>query len=212
MRYALSTAIAVTTACALLFAGSASAQTANANANAGASSSSGSFSSSGSNGNSINIQSGKSYRGTGAAFAPSLAVGGFSCQGSVSGGAGGAGWGFSFGSTVMDRDCNTRENAKIAAQAFGIGVGRKVLCNIKQISDAAGGACGNAYAAVSDGRRPPRRGYVYGYQATPVRALFQNTASATPGAPKKLTANQIGAKQAAARLQAKWAAMKIASN
>lgn len=88
-------------------------------------------------GASVNIQNGKSYRSTGAAIAPGLAVGAYSCQGSVSGGAGGAGWGFSFGSTVMDRDCNTRENAKVAGAAFGMNVARTVLCNIEQIRAAA---------------------------------------------------------------------------
>lgn len=97
----------------------------------------------------------KSYRGTGAAIAPGLAVSAFSCQGSVSGGAGGAGWGFSFGSTVMDKDCNTRENAKMAASAFGVGVGRAVLCEIDQIRRNAP-QCGGGRVATRPAGRPVR--------------------------------------------------------
>lgn len=85
---------------------------------------------------SVNIQGGKSYRQVGAAIAPGLAVGAYSCSGSVSAGVGGSGFGIAFGSTVMDRDCNTRENAKVA-QAFGMDVARKVLCNIREIREAA---------------------------------------------------------------------------
>lgn len=85
---------------------------------------------------SVNISGGKSYRQVGAAIAPGLAVGAYSCSGSVSAGVGGSGFGIAFGSTVMDRDCNTRENAKVA-QAFGMDVARKVLCNIREIRDAA---------------------------------------------------------------------------
>lgn len=103
----------------------------------------------------------KSYRGTGTAIAPGLAVSAFSCQGSVSGGAGGAGWGFSFGSTVMDRDCNTRENAKLAANAFGANVGRNVLCEIDQIRRNAPYCGGGRQVAAPTGARsaagrPPR--------------------------------------------------------
>jgi hypothetical protein len=99
----------------------------------------------------------KSYRGTGAAIAPGLAVSAFSCQGSVSAGAGGAGWGVAFGSTVMDKDCNTRENAKTAAAAFGVGAGRNVLCEIEQIRRNVP-YCGGGRAAVARGSaaRPPR--------------------------------------------------------
>lgn len=148
---------------ASLTAGGAFAQSANANANSG----SVSGSSSGSNSN-VSINS-KSYRTTGAAFAPGLAVGGFSCQGSVSAGAGGAGWGVAFGTTVMDRDCNTRENAKVAAAAFGVGVGRRVLCRISDIKEAAGSACGgNEVASL------PSKGGVRGYapRVQPVSADY----------------------------------------
>lgn len=85
---------------------------------------------------SVNINGGKNYRQVGAAIAPGLAVGAYSCSGSVSAGVGGSGFGVAFGSTVMDRDCNTRENAKVA-QAFGMDVARRVLCNIKEIREAA---------------------------------------------------------------------------
>lgn len=188
-------------------AGSAAAQTANAGASSGSQSQSGSIAGSQASGNSINIQSGRSYRNTGAAFAPSLAVGGFSCQGSVSAGAGGAGWGVAFGTTVMDRDCNTRENAKVAAAAFGIGVGRSVLCYIDQIR-AVAPQCGGGQVANRPAARPRT---LFGYMAPrePVAAI--QAASVRPAKPRALTANQIGAKQAAARIQAKIAARELAA-
>lgn len=190
-------------ASAFLAANTAMAQT----ANAGSSSNSSSGSIAGSN-SSVYIQGNKAVRSTGAAFAPSLAIGGFSCQGSVSAGAGGAGWGVAFGTTVMDRDCNTRENAKVAAAAFGVGVGRLVLCNIDQIR-AVAPACGGQQVA----NRPAPKRTLFGYQAppTPVKALFAGR-DATPAKPVGLSASQIGAKQAAARMKAKIAARELASN
>lgn len=97
--------------------------------------SAGALSQSGSS-SSVNINGGKSYRGVGAAIAPGLAVGAYSCSGSVSAGVGGSGFGIAFGSTVMDRDCNKRENAKLADVAFGRATARRVLCGIRDIAEA----------------------------------------------------------------------------
>jgi hypothetical protein len=84
---------------------------------------------------SVNINGGKSYRSTGAAIAPGLAVGAYSCSGSTSAAAGGPGWGIAFGTTRMDGDCNHRENAKLADVAFGRQTARRVLCKIQDIAD-----------------------------------------------------------------------------
>lgn len=181
----------------LLVAGGAMAQTATANSG----SQSGAVSVSGSN---VSISGSRGYRSTGAAIAPSLAIGGFSCQGSVSAGAGGAGWGVAFGTTVMDRDCNTRENAKVAAAAFGIGTGRLVLCNIEQIR-AVAAAC--QVRQVSQQPTKPRTLFGYNAPAAPVAAV-----AARSDKPKALTANQIGARQAAIRIKAKIAARELAAN
>lgn len=113
---------------------------------------------------SVNIQSGRSYRGTGAAIAPGLAVGGMSCSGSTSAAAGGPGWGFAFGTTRMDQDCNHRENAKVAGAAFGMQSARRVLCLIDDIRSTEP-ACG---AGVRTRAALPARQRATGY---PVRRV-----------------------------------------
>ena len=49
---------------------------------------------------------------------PGLAAGGNACLGSISGGVSGAGFGFVFGTTTEDKQCNLRENAKVL-RSFG---------------------------------------------------------------------------------------------
>lgn len=112
---------------AVLLATPALAQQAGSNSN----SNSGAMSSSG-----VNIRYGNGHKGTGAAIAPGLIASGLSCQGSVSTGAGGAGWGFAFGITKMDRDCNTRENAKIVGLTGDVPASKEVMCTIREVRDA----------------------------------------------------------------------------
>lgn len=108
----------------------AAAQTVNVGANSGSESNSASQAGSYS---SVNIKNGRGYRSTGAAIAPGLIAGGITCQGSTSMGAGGPGWGFAFGSTKLDRDCNTRENAKMIALMGERDVAREVMCNVPEV-------------------------------------------------------------------------------
>lgn len=113
-----------------LLAGAAAAQTVNTGANSGSSSVSGSQAGSVS---AVNIKNSRGYRSTGTAIAPGLIAGGITCQGSTSVGAGGPGWGFAFGSTKLDRDCNTRENAKMIALMGERDVAREVMCNVPEV-------------------------------------------------------------------------------
>lgn len=108
----------------------AAAQTVNVGANSGSESNSASQAGSVS---SVNIKNGRGYRSTGAAIAPGLIAGGITCQGSASIGAGGPGWGFAFGSTKLDRDCNTRENAKMIALMGERDAAREVMCNVPEV-------------------------------------------------------------------------------
>lgn len=82
---------------------------------------------------SVNIKNSRGYRQVGAAIAPGLIAGGITCQGSSSIGAGGPGWGFAFGSTKLDRDCNTRENAKMIALMGERDAAREVMCNVPEV-------------------------------------------------------------------------------
>lgn len=108
----------------------AAAQTVNVGAVSGSESNSASQAGSVS---SVNIKNSRGYRSTGAAIAPGLIAGGITCQGSASIGAGGPGWGFAFGSTKLDRDCNTRENAKMIALMGERDAAREVMCNVPEV-------------------------------------------------------------------------------
>jgi hypothetical protein len=81
----------------------------------------------------VNIRYGNGHKQVGAAIAPGLAVGGISCQGSVAAGAGGSGWGLSFGMTKMDRDCNLRENARIVGLMGEVPAAREIMCNVPEV-------------------------------------------------------------------------------
>lgn len=94
----------------------------NSNSNSGAMSQSG-----------VNIRYGNGHKQVGAAIAPGLAVGGITCQGSVSAGAGGSGWGLAFGMTKMDRDCNLRENARIVGLMGEVPAAREIMCNVPEV-------------------------------------------------------------------------------
>lgn len=107
----------------------AQSATGTSNSNSGAMSQSG-----------VNIKYGNGHKQVGAAIAPGLIASGLSCQGSASVGAGGGGWGMAFGTTVMDRNCDTRENAKIVGLLGDSSASKEVMCNIKEVR--------NAYAAV----------------------------------------------------------------
>lgn len=89
---------------------------------------------------------GKSYRGTGAAIGPGLVASGLSCSGSASVGLGGSGWGLSFGSTRMDRNCDIRENTKVISIMGDPAAGKQLMCNIPEVRE--------AYAAVGRPCRP----------------------------------------------------------
>lgn len=119
------------------FAGSAgSSSNSNSNANSGSSSVAG-----------VHIQnnSATKLKTVGTAVAPGLIAGGLSCAGSTSVAAGFMGGAFAFGTTMMDKDCNTRENSKM----FGIMGDRpmavEILCDSPQVlaADArlGGGRC-----------------------------------------------------------------------
>lgn len=99
---------------------------------AGSNSQSNSQSQAGSN-SSVTIKNSRGYRQVGTAIAPGLIAGGITCQGSASIGAGGPGWGFAFGSTKLDRDCNTRENAKMIALMGERDAAREVMCNVPEV-------------------------------------------------------------------------------
>jgi hypothetical protein len=100
----------------------------NANANSGSSA----YSNSGSN---ININS-RGYRGTGTAIPPGLVASGLSCSGSASVGAGWMGGGFSFGLTKKDKDCDTRENAKMVGLMHEMNVAYEMMCGIDEVREA----------------------------------------------------------------------------
>jgi hypothetical protein len=80
--------------------------------------------------------------------APGLAAAGLeTCLGSVSGGAAGAGFGFSFGSTVTDGGCDTRLDAR-TLWSFGLkneAIAR--LCAKTEIANAMPARCGRPVAA-----------------------------------------------------------------
>lgn len=138
----------------------AAAQTVNVGANAGSESNSASQAGSVS---SVNIKNGRGYKSTGAAIAPGLIAGGITCQGSASIGAGGPGWGFAFGSTKLDRDCNTRENAKMIALMGERDAAREVMCNVPEVRAAmarVGRPC------IGDNPRVATRGSKSPYRAT----------------------------------------------
>jgi len=75
-------------------------------------------------------------KGVGNAVAPGLIAGGLTCQGSVSGGIGGQGFAVAFGATKMDKDCNTRENAKVIYMMGYKSAGVEVMCNIAEVREA----------------------------------------------------------------------------
>jgi hypothetical protein len=139
-------------------ANTAAAQTVNVGAASGSQSNSNSQAGSHS---SVNIQNSRGYRQVGTAIAPGLIAGGITCQGSASIGAGGPGWGFAFGSTKLDRDCNTRENAKMIALMGERDVAREVMCNVPEVRAAmarVGRPCaGDARVAARNGKRSPYR-------------------------------------------------------
>lgn len=105
------------------------------NVNVDGKSSSSSWSGAQSAGNTTIIQSGK--RGASSAIAPGLFASGLSCSGSAGAGGAGAGWGFSFGFTKSDVQCDTRENAKTVLGLTGDREATKeVLCDIRQVRSA----------------------------------------------------------------------------
>jgi hypothetical protein len=123
----------VTMACALALAAQpVLAQTAVSGSSSN--STSGSSSQSGAGAQSIVISKGsKIPRGVGAAVAPGLTAGGLTCQGSASAAVGGQGFGIAFGMTRMDRDCNSRENAKTIYLMGFRGAGTETMCDIPQV-------------------------------------------------------------------------------
>lgn len=123
----------VTMACALALAAQpVLAQT--AVSESGANSTSGSSSYSGAGAQSVIVNRGsKIPRGVGAAVAPGLTAGGLTCQGSASAAVGGQGFGIAFGMTRMDRDCNSRENAKTIYLMGFRGAGMETMCDIPQV-------------------------------------------------------------------------------
>jgi hypothetical protein len=137
----------------LLAATAVQAQTVNVGANSGSESNSASQAGSVS---SVTIKNSRGYRQVGAAIAPGLIAGGITCQGSSSIGAGGPGWGFAFGSTKLDRDCNTRENAKMIALMGERDAAREVMCNVPEVRAAmarVGRPCiGDARVATRNGK------------------------------------------------------------
>jgi hypothetical protein len=108
------------------FAGSRSHATANSGSSSGAYSNSGSY---------ININS-RGYRGTGTAIPPGLVASGLSCSGSVSAGAGFMGGALSFGFTHKDKDCDTRENAKMVGLLHEMNVAYEMMCGIDEVREA----------------------------------------------------------------------------
>ena len=83
----------------------------------------------------VNINS-HGYKGTGAAIAPGLIASGLSCSGSVSAGGGWMGGGFSLGFTRKDKDCDTRENAKIIAIMREGNTAFEMMCAIPEVREA----------------------------------------------------------------------------
>jgi hypothetical protein len=104
------------------FAGSRSH--ANANSNSGASSNSG-----------VSINN-RGYKGVGAAIPPGLVASGLSCSGSTSIGGGWLGGGISLGFTKKDRDCDTRENAKMIGLMHEMNVAYEIMCGIDEVRQA----------------------------------------------------------------------------
>lgn len=118
------------------FAGSHSQ--ANSSSNSGASS--GSYA-----GVSVTNNSATKLRTVGTAVAPGLIAGGLSCAGSASVAGGFMGGAFALGTTLMDKDCNTRENAKMLGVLGDRAMTMEILCDSPQIRAAdarlGGGRC-----------------------------------------------------------------------
>lgn len=109
------------------------AQTVNNTTGAGAQSQS--YSSAGASGNTVVF--GGSKRSASSAIAPGVFASGLSCSGSATAGGAGGGWGFSFGITKEDKDCNTRENAKTVLGLTGDrDATKEVLCDVAQMRNA----------------------------------------------------------------------------
>ena len=169
------------------------------NIGVGSSSSSESYSNSNAGStSSVTIKNSRGYRQTGTAIAPGLIAGGITCQGSASVGAGGPGWGFSFGSTKMDSDCNTRENAKMVALMGERDAAREVMCGIEEVRAAfkrVGRPCIVDGVYVSHRPIPTKRGKALAYsaprgQVTRVSALVPKPAAVERRPLNKLVASR----------------------
>lgn len=67
---------------------------------------------------------------------PGLAASGNACLGSVSGGVSGAGFGFVFGTTTEDKQCNLRENAKVLRSFGQKRAAVEILCKNTEMAEA----------------------------------------------------------------------------
>jgi hypothetical protein len=80
-------------------------------------------------------------------YAPALAAAGYEvCLGSMSAGGSGAGFGFSVGSTIEDKSCQARLNAKTLATLGYAAAAREVMCqdpNVQLAMRHAGTPCAN---------------------------------------------------------------------
>ena len=123
MKYVVAVLVTVTMA-SPSFAGSRN--------NANSHSSSNAYSNSGSN---IRISS-RGGKGVGAAIPPGLIASGLSCSGSTSVGGGWLGGGIALGFTHKDRDCDTRENAKMVGLMHEMNVAYEIMCGIDEVRKA----------------------------------------------------------------------------
>jgi len=76
----------------------------------------------------------KSVRTTGAAVAPGLASSGISCSNSGSMGAGWMGGALALGLPIKDRECDTRENAKVMGIIAGRPAAKETMCDIPKLA------------------------------------------------------------------------------
>ena len=88
-------------------------------------------------------------------YAPALAAAGYEvCLGSMSGGGSGGGFGFSVATTLEDRSCQSRLNAKTLATLGYAAAAREVMCqdpNIRSAMANAGTPCASDVAAARMG-------------------------------------------------------------
>lgn len=103
-----------------------------AHSSSSSSSSANSYSNSGSN---IRISS-RGGKAVGAAIPPGLIASGLSCSGSASVGGGWLGGGIAIGFTHKDRDCDTRENAKMVGLMHEMNVAYEIMCGIDEVRKA----------------------------------------------------------------------------